>query len=133
MCILGKIFGQTCLKFSRDFFFNMRSVIRWGTGRINFMAKSICSRRRVQTFCLSGGSPTSILSIVGQPDLSIRKTLCRVLGLLTVMILKKWVRLFSFKATKLQHVKLKNMKRWLIFWRCSIYWRLSICSKVGSI
>ena len=65
MCILGKIFGQTCLKFSRDFFFNMRSVIRWGTGRINFMAKSICSRRRVQTFCLSGGSPTSILSISG--------------------------------------------------------------------
>ena len=65
MCILGKIFGQTCLKFSRDFFFNMRSVIRWGTGRINFMAKSICSRRRVQTFCLSGGSPTPILSISG--------------------------------------------------------------------
>ena len=49
--------------------------------------------------------------VVRNPDASIKNTLGSVLGLITVIILKR-VTVFSFKATNIQHVRLKmEMKR----------------------
>ena len=58
----------------------------------------------VQTFGLVGRA------FSGLPDLPIRKTLRRLLGLLNVMTLKRVIESFSFKATDLQHVSLRMEK-----------------------
>ena len=68
----GKKFDKISLKAIRDTFSsNMWSVIKKG---------------KVHTIWLAGRPPTQL---VGYPDLPVRKTLRRVVDLLTVMILKR--------------------------------------------
>ena len=58
--------------------------------------------------------PTQFSPLVGHLDLSIRKTLRRVLGLFTAMILKSVSESITFIATNSQRVSLKIEKRWQI-------------------
>ena len=81
-------------------------------------------------FWVRRGGVTPLL--VRHPDLFVRKTPWKKLGLLTVMICE-WVGLFSFKTINLQHAKLKIEKRWQILWWCSIHWRLFIHFKARTV
>ena len=107
---------------------------REGQGDLIFGQGDIQLKGKVKTFGFAGRPPQwdPHPPLAGHTNLPISKTLRRVLGLLTVEILKR-VRVFSFKATNLQHVSLKMRKSWQILWWHSIYWRLSIPFKVRSI
>ena len=77
-------------------------VIRRGTGGTRFLSGGdIQQKTKLQIFDLTGITPppTQLPPLVRHLDLPIRKNLMRVLGLFTV-------RVFSFKATNLQHVML---------------------------
>ena len=50
------------------------------------------------------GEPSPVPPLAANPDPPIKSILRSVLGLITVMILKR-VRVFSFTTTNLQHVK----------------------------
>ena len=90
-----------------------------------FWWRVICNGKwRFQNFWLQG-VPCQIPPKVENLDFSIRKILRNMIGLLTVMILKR-VAVFSFRKTNLQHVRLKMEKRWSNLWWCSIYWKLYI-------
>ena len=96
----GKMFDKISLKAIRDTFFsNMWSVIRGGTGVTVFFfflegggrrvgGGDIQKSGKVQTFELAVRRPQSP-PLVGHPNLPIRKTLRRELGLLTVIVLKR--------------------------------------------
>ena len=91
----GKIFGKMYLKSIKDTFIpNIWSVI-W---------------TRVQTFGLAGRSLPLLPPLVGHPKLPIRKTLMRVVGLLTITILKRLIESVFFRRKDLQYVKLKIKK-----------------------
>ena len=130
----GKSFGKICLKAIRDIFFsNMWPVIRGGIWEPNFLVGVISSRRGKFKLLGLQGDPPQFLPLVRHHDLPIRKTLRRVLGLLTVITLKRVRESIFFKAANLQHVQLNMKKRGQILWWHSIYWRLSIHFKVRSI
>ena len=61
-----------------------------GTGGLNFLVGVIFNRRgKFKLFGLQGDSPPQFFFLVGHTGLPIRKTLRRVLDLLTVMISKR--------------------------------------------
>ena len=136
ICATEKIFGKICLKVIRDTFFsNMWSAISGVTGRLKVLVEGdIQQKGKLQTYGLAGRPPhTQFPPVVGHPDLPIRKTLRRVLVCLLQWSWKERERVFTFKATNLQHVRLKMKKRSKILWWHSIYRRLSIHFKVRSI
>lgn len=87
----GKIFGKISLRAVRD-------TIRWS---------DIKQKGKVQTFWLAGGPP-KFSPLVGHPDLSIRKTLRRVIDLLTVMVLKKMSEIIFFQINIFTKCKFKG-------------------------
>ena len=107
----GKIFGKICLKAIRDTFFSkMWSVIREGTEGLNFLVGVTSNRRgKFKLLGLQGESP-QFPPLVGQPDLTIRKTLRKVLGLLTVMILKRVNESIYFQSNKFTASEVKDEK-----------------------
>ena len=110
-------FGNIYLKAIRDTFSNMwsamKGVMGWGmkeSARIWFFGGEVQS-----------WSPT-------------KNTLRSVLGLVTVIILKRVLeRVVAFKTINIQHVRLEMEKRWQNLWWFSIYVRLSIHFKVRSV
>ena len=86
-----KFFGKICLKTIRDIFFSdMWSAISGGTGWLKVLVGGdVQQKGKVQTFGLAGKPPSQFPPLVGHFDLPIKKTLKRVLGLFTVMILKR--------------------------------------------
>ena len=64
----------------------------------------------VQTFCLAREPPLKFPPFVGNPDLSIRNTLRRMLGLVTVMILKGVNESILFQSSKFTECKIKDKK-----------------------
>ena len=74
----------------------------------------------VQTFDLQGEPPT-LVPLVGYPDLPIRETLRSVLGLLTVMILKRWSENIFFQSNKFIACKINDGKELANSLKCSIY------------
>ena len=85
----GKIFDRICLRAARDTFFSriygVWSGDRWTQ---SFAGGNIQQKEKVQTFWFAWRPPKSP-SLVGHPDLPIRKNLRKMLDLLTVMILKR--------------------------------------------
>ena len=108
MCTTGKIFSKIYLKAIRN-----GSREGWGEawrkrGGLNFLMGRIRAL------------PSSSLSCKSWSP--IKSTLSAVLGLITIIILKRVrERVFSFKATNLQHVRLEMEKRKQNLWWCSIY------------
>ena len=127
-----KSYGKICLKAIGDTFFLICGL--WsgeGQGTYFLGGDNIQQKGKVQTFGLAGRPPPPSLQfslLEGHPDLPIKKTLIRAVGLLTVMILER-----VSESIFLQHVKLKMKKKHKIFWWCLIYWRLSIHLKVRNI
>ena len=64
-----------------------------------FIGGDIQQKMRVQTFWLAG-RPSKVPTLVGYPDLPIRKTLRRVLDSLTIMILKRVSESIFFQINK---------------------------------
>ena len=83
-----KIFDKIMInRYIDTFFSNMWSVIK-GQGTQFFSGCDIQQKGKVQTFWL-GRRPPRFPSLKGHPDLPIKKTLRRVLDMLTVMILNR--------------------------------------------
>ena len=78
-----------------------------GTGGLNFLVRVTYSRN--QNFWLAG-RPHKFCPLVGHPDLLVRKTLMRVLDLLTVMILKRVIESIFFQINKFTACKFKDKK-----------------------
>ena len=81
---------------------------------MNILSGVISNRRGKLKFLGLQKDPSlsQFCPLVGHPNLPIRKTLTRVIGLLTVMILKRVTESIFFKVTNLQRVSLKMKKRW---------------------
>ena len=90
----------------------MWSVIRGRTGGLKFLVGVISNRRR--EFLGLQGDPLQFSSLVGHPNALIRKTLRWVLGLLTVMILKRLSESIFFESNK-STARVKNEKDVAIF------------------
>ena len=79
-----------------------------------FGGGDIKQKGKVQTFELQGDllipSPPPPSPLVGHPNLCIRKTLRRELGLLTVMILKRVSESIFFQSSKSTECKVKDEK-----------------------
>ena len=137
ICATEKVFGKICLKIIKDTFFpNMCSVISRGTGGPKVLVGGdIQQKGKLQTYELAG-RPSHTNSSLPQWDILIspwRKPWGRCLVYLLQWFWKEWVRVFTLKATNLQHVRLKMKKRGKILWWHSIYRRLSTYFKVRSI
>ena len=73
----------------------------------------IQQKGKVHNFGHEQGEASPVPALVANPDVTIKSTLRSVLGLITVMILKRVCeRVFSFKATNLQNVRLEMKMRW---------------------
>ena len=112
-----KIFGNICLRFVRDTFLsNMWSVIRKRTGWLDyFWVKMIFKRRgKFKIFGLAGRllSPTPPLfpPLLGHADLPITKILMKVLGLFTLLILKRVSESIFFQGNKFTACKVIDEK-----------------------
>ena len=89
----------------------MWSVIRGRTGGLNFPVRGISKHKgNVQTFGLAG-RPPPIPSFSRTSYLLIRKTLRRVLGLLTVIILKTVSESNFFQSNIFATRKVKDEKK----------------------
>ena len=90
----------------------MWSVIRRGTGERDFLVGVISNRReKFKLFCLQDDRPPpQYRPLVEHLDLLIRKTLMRVVGLLTVMIFKRVSESIFFQSEILTACKVKNEK-----------------------
>ena len=95
----------------------MPSGIRRETGQLNFFVGLISNRRGKSKFWefREYSTPTLSLSpsfqfhaLVGHPDLPIRKTLVRVVGLLTVMILERVSESTLFQSKRFTACKVKD-------------------------
>ena len=103
MYTTGKIFGRICLKAIRDYFFQY-VVCDQG---LNFLVMVISNRRgKFKLLGLQGDLPTNFL----HPDLPIRKSLRQVLGLLTVILLKRVSENIFFRSNKFTACKVKGEK-----------------------
>ena len=88
----------------------MWSVIRGGTGALNFLV-GVSNRRGCLNFLTCRvNSPPQFSPLEGHPDLPIRKTMRRVLCLLTVMILKIVSQIIFFQSNKFTACKIKDGK-----------------------
>ena len=82
-----------------------------GTGGLNFLVGVIFNRRgKFKLFGLQGDSPPQFFFLVEHAGLPIRKTLRRVLDLLTVMISKRVSESISFQINEFT-ASLKMKKR----------------------
>ena len=79
-----------------------------------FGGGDIQQRGKFTLFALQEDFPLHLPSLVGHPDLLIRKILSRVLDLLTGMILKRVCESIFFQINKITP-SLKIKKRWQIF------------------
>ena len=72
----------------------------------------IQQKGKLQTYGFAGRPPSSTQfpPLVGHPDLPIRKTLRRVLGLFTAMILKRVSESIYFQSNKFTTCKVKGEK-----------------------
>ena len=89
-------------------------VIKKWTGKLNFFSKrmeDIQQKRQNQIFRIERRASTKLPPLVASLDISIRKALRSVLGLPTVMILKRVSHNISFKAKNLQHARSKMEKK----------------------
>ena len=75
-----------------------------------FVGDNIQQKRKVRTFGLSERPSSHFLPSVRHPNLPIRQTLRRVLGLLTVMILKRVSESIFFQRNKFTVCKAKHEK-----------------------
>ena len=102
MHVVGKKVGKICRKAITDAFFpicaprlgegRVDSLFWWGVYPIEEGSSNVLACR---------GSPhPQFCFLVGHPDLPIKKTLRRVLGLLTVMILKRVRENIFFQSNK---------------------------------
>ena len=96
-------FYKICLKAIRDILYFYCDQER--DRGIQFFGEIISNRKRKLNFWACKETP-KLPSLVGHPNLHIR----RMVGLLTEWFWKEWVRVFSFKATNLQHVRLRMKK-----------------------
>ena len=112
MHAVGKMFGKICLKAIRDIFFRICGM--WsGEGRGD-------SRSWLVWYPTEGDSSNfwackenprpQLSSLVEHPNLPIRKTLITVLGLLTVIILKRVSESIFFQSNKFTACKVKDEK-----------------------
>ena len=107
----GKSFGKICPKAIRDIFFsNTWPVIRGGIWEPNFLVGVISSRRGKFKLLDLQGDPPQFLPLVRHPDLPIRKTLRRVLGLLTIITLKRVRESIFFQSSKFTACAVKYEK-----------------------
>ena len=105
----GNIFGKIYLKAKKCS--NMCSVIRGRTGWLNFLVGVISNRRGKSKFLGLQGHPLpQPPPLVGHRNLPIRKTLRRVLGLLSVIILKRGNESIFFQSNKFTACKVKHEK-----------------------
>ena len=87
----------------------MWSVIRGGTGGLNFLLGGVSNRKgKFKLFGFQREPPPQFCPLVGHPDLSIKKTLAKVLGLLTVMISNRLSESIFFQSNKLLACKIKD-------------------------
>ena len=84
-------------------------MIRGGTGGLSFLV-GLISHRREKFILLGLQRDPPILSLMGHPDFPIRKTLRRLLGLLTVMILERVSESIFFQSNKFIAYKVKGEK-----------------------
>ena len=77
----GKTFDRICLKTVTDTFFSAYGVCSGDRRTQSFGRGDIQQKVKFWTFWLAG-RPTKLYPLVAHPDLSIRKTLRRVLDLL---------------------------------------------------
>ena len=79
--------------------------------RTKVFGRELSSRRgKFQTFGLAWRATLQFLSLVGHLDLPMRKTLRSVLGLLTIMILKRVSDSIFFQSNKFTACKVKDEK-----------------------
>ena len=79
-------------------------------GRTRFFGReNIQQKGKVQPFSLAVSS-LYFLPLVGHPDLLIRKILMRVVGLLTMMIMKRISESIFFQSKRFKACKLKDEK-----------------------
>ena len=89
----------------------MWSMIRGGQDDSIVGWRCIQQKGEVQLFWLVGGTPhLQFRPLLGHPNLPIKKTLRRVLGLLTVMILKRVRESIFFQSNKFTTCKIKDGK-----------------------
>ena len=110
MHIAGKNFGKVCIHAIRDIFFSsLWSVIRGGTRGIRRVVYP--TKEWSSSFLACKRSPApQFLPIVRHLGFPIRKTLRRVLDLLTVMILKIMSWSIFFQSNKITTCKIKDGK-----------------------
>ena len=105
-----KIFGKIFLKVIRDTFLaNMWSVVRRGMGDSIFEWGWYPTEGENSRFW-SCRETLPILPLVGHLDLFIRKILIKVVGLLTVIILKRVSESIFIESSKFTACKVKNEK-----------------------
>ena len=89
----------------------MWSAISGGKGGFKVLVGGdIQQKGKLQTYGLAGRANTQLLPLVGHPDLPIRKTLRRVLGLFDAMILKRVTESIYFQSNKFTTCKVKDEK-----------------------
>ena len=98
MHVTGKKFGKTCRKAVRDTVFPICGL--WSE-----------KIREAQNFLAYKESPPAYFpSILGHSDLPIKRNLRKVLGLLTIMILKRRSESIFFQSNKSTTCKIKDRK-----------------------
>ena len=112
MQVAGKIFGNICLKGSRDaFFFHYVVCDQGGTGGPNFLMGSYPIEGESSNFWACRETPSQFRPLVGYHDLPIRKTLGTMLSLLTAeMILKRVNESIFLQTNKFIVHKVKDEK-----------------------
>ena len=117
----GKIFGKICLKYIKirlNFLICFLSYYvvcaqKGDAGTRFFSEGKIQQKGEVQTFSYAGNRPPpQFPPLVANPDLPIRKTLMRVVGLLTVM--ERVSQSIFFQSKGFTACKFKMKKRWQI-------------------
>ena len=105
----GKFFVTICL--ISDIFFSICGLSSEEGQRTRLLSGGdIQQKGKVHIFGLAGKSPTQFPPIVGHPDLPIWKTLVRVPGPFTVMILKGVSEDIFFQSNKFTACKVKDGK-----------------------
>ena len=85
-------------------------MIKRGTGGLNFLMGVISNRMGIQIFGLAARPLQFSPFLSEHPNLPIRKTLRRMLGLLTIIILKRVSESIFFQSNKFAADKGKDVK-----------------------